>query len=196
MNLVFILPFVACFIMSCIRRLLSVLDGRGKVTTMSISIRRDPGFRARLWIKFIRRNTHKTDSCIHGHIFPLNVLVFLLDSQIVSLLVNYKLQQNNPLKYSGRLGAADRKSSCCKNSFLIAPEATRNHRLYFRIFHGRIVLNHRNCYCLHVSTYSVHWCNVIFQCSPRSLYRRCGERLNMTSSKWQYEIFHKMPWFF
>jgi len=53
----------------------------------------------------MRRYTHKTNSCIHVHILQLHVLTLLLDSQIVSVLANYKLQQNNPLKYSGRLGS-------------------------------------------------------------------------------------------
>lgn len=51
------------------------------------------------------------------------------------------------LNYRGNLGAANRKASCCENSFIAVPRARRNHRLYFRTFHDRTVLKHGNRQC-------------------------------------------------
>jgi hypothetical protein len=70
-------------------------------------------------------------------------LMILLDSQIVSVLVNYELQQNNPLfgvTWERPIGSP----VLGDQSVITVPRARRNRRLYFRTFHDCGALKQRN----------------------------------------------------
>jgi len=111
--------------------------------------------------------------------------IFLLDSQILSVLVNYKLQQNSPLKLSGQLGSSQSEGlllrelvHCCASSekkpSTLLSNISRPYRLKTReplVYIG-------------VMSYFSALLGVCIDA--------VGNVLNTTGSEQQYEIFHKI----